>query len=116
MKFENIIRSIFLLFSKRKRYQKIEIKDNVPPIGNTNSSTIVLYRKNEQFSWARFKCPCGCGQMITISLSPDIVPYWETYIHTQNGRKTVTFQPSIWISMPNCNAHFYIRNSEVFWV
>lgn len=116
MKFDTIARAICRWFTKRKRYRKIEIKDDVPPVGNTNSSTIALYRKNGQFSWARFKCPCGCGQMITISLSPYFMPFWNVQVHKQNCRNTVTFHPSIWISMPNCSAHFYIRNNKVYWV
>jgi len=116
MTFDKIIRSIYRLFNKRKSYHKIEIKDNVSPIDSINSSTIALYRKNGQFSWARFKCPCGCGHMITISLNPDIMPFWKVQVHTMNGRNTVTFLPSIWITMPKCSAHFYIRNSKVYWV
>ncbi|MEW8441568.1 MAG: DUF6527 family protein [Candidatus Thiodiazotropha taylori] len=63
-------------------------------------------------TWAvAFKCPCGCGDSISLNLIGRR-PRWSAQIDA-SGKMTV--HPSIWRTS-GCTSHFWIRQGCIHWV
>lgn len=60
---------------------------------------------------AALLCPCGCREVIQLSLIKDDKPHWSAYLDRSG---TITFHPSIWRTK-GCRSHFFIRDSVVIW-
>ena len=56
-------------------------------------------------------CPCGCQEVIELSLSRASKASWS--LTTQCGRPTL--HPSVWRNT-GCRSHFWLRNGRVDWV
>lgn len=59
---------------------------------------------------AAMKCPCGCGDLIQLSLSENSHPRWRLA-----GTDT---QPTLFPSINRtvgCKSHFHLRNGSVLW-
>lgn len=62
--------------------------------------------------WAAvMMCPCGCGEVIELSLSSASKTYWILVIEA--GRPTL--HPSVWRNT-GCRSHFWVRRGRVHWV
>ncbi|WP_425456068.1 DUF6527 family protein [Cognatilysobacter terrigena] len=61
---------------------------------------------------AAFRCPCGCGDSVELSLIGTIRPAWKLHRDTA-GR--VTLSPSVW-RQRGCNSHYFIEHGRVRWV
>ena len=61
--------------------------------------------------WTCFRCPGGCGEAISLSMSPARVPRWFTTLDWLN-RPTVA--PSI-RKHNECGCHFWIERGGVQW-
>lgn len=107
----NIVNFIKTIFRKRKYKKILIIKNNssVTPVNNT----ITVVKKNSTYSWAKFKCPCGCGKNVTLSLTSNIKPYWVIKVDNDNR---VTLSPSIYLTNYPCRSHFFIKNNKIDWV
>jgi len=64
------------------------------------------YRK-----WAYFRCPCGCSEIIMLSLNQSRRPRWTVTLDNR-GRPTV--DPSV-RQTAGCFSHFWIRAGMVEW-
>jgi hypothetical protein len=60
---------------------------------------------------AVFVCPCGCQEVISLSLIGDDHPRWRSRLHLDG---TVTLSPSIWRKR-GCRSHFFIRRGKIVW-
>ena len=89
---------------------KTEVVEDFPDVLETDR----VYLVGDGFTpWsAAFLCPCGCGEVIKLSLIKNDRPRWRVRLHF-NG--TVTFHPSIWRNK-GCKSHFFLRCGRVFWV
>ena len=89
---------------------KTEIVEDFPYVLETNR----VYLVGDDFiPWsATFLCPCGCGEVIKLSLIKNDSPRWQVKLHF-NG--TVTFHPSIWRNK-GCQSHFFLKRGHVVWV
>lgn len=61
--------------------------------------------------WAIFKCPCGCGTVISLSLQKIHRPSW-TVEKSKTGRPSL--YPSVWQNK-GCCSHFWIKEGRVHW-
>jgi hypothetical protein len=61
---------------------------------------------------AMFLCPCGCRDVICLSLVQEDRPRWRVRAHA-NWRASV--YPSVW-RVAGCRSHFIIRRGKVIWV
>lgn len=67
---------------------------------------------DEECSWAAaIRCPCGCGDVIYLSLAEDASPSWRLTVH---GDKSVTLLPSVWRTV-GCHSHFVLYQGRIFW-
>lgn len=71
-----------------------------------------LYVLNQNTPWAvAFVCPCGCKDVIHLSLLESDSPRWE---FTSLSWRKPTLYPSIWRTR-GCNSHFFLRNGRIYW-
>jgi len=83
------------------------------PPKNTEVAVGKLYcvASSEKIKWSLFRCPCGCGNVITLSLQSIHKPFWKL-TKMNSGRPTL--HPSVWRNK-GCKSHFWIKDGRVFW-
>src|ERR1700741_298485 len=64
-----------------------------PPVSDLSDSDFVMVQSGRFLKWACFRCPCGCGEKISLSLAANRTPSWRVAVDWL-GRPTVT--PSGW--------------------
>lgn len=60
---------------------------------------------------AAFICPCGCNELISLSLIPKDSPRWTYHVSSSDP---ITLSPSVWRTR-GCRSHFFIRKGRVLW-
>lgn len=97
------------LFDTKPHYQLARI-DDMPDVVEDR----VLYLIGESNSpWvASFVCPCGCKEIISLSLIKTDTPRWQVRVSREGD---VTLTPSVWRTK-GCRSHFFVRRSRVIWV
>lgn len=71
----------------------------------------VIVRSGDFPKWAVFRCPCGCGDKLSLSLVSNRRPSWRVTADCL-GRPTVS--PSVW-QRGGCHSHFWLRRGNVEW-
>ena len=100
---------------KKDQFKKVIIVESGKSV-QIPSKTLVLTKKGNVFTWLRYKCPCGCGETISLSLSPMIEPYWAITIgKDKNKRPSVTITPSVYMRNTKCGSHYFITENKVNW-
>lgn len=61
--------------------------------------------------WVMFRCPCGCNEIITLSLQKVHYPNWQL---RERHERRPTLYPSVWRDV-GCYSHFWIEDGRVFW-
>jgi len=92
-------------------FRSLTVMEKTPKndsIGDRDFVTVVFKGKPV---WALFRCPCGCGHVVSLSLQRTHNPRWSVN-KTQKGRPTI--YPSIWQNQ-GCCSHFWIRDGRVYW-
>lgn len=56
-------------------------------------------------------CPCGCGEVLYMSLMQDSRPRWGMVEHRN---KTISLQPSVWRKI-GCKSHFFLKEGCIQW-
>jgi hypothetical protein len=56
------------------------------------------------------RCPCGCGDDISLNLDPTAGPCWRLI-----RRDPLTVVPSVWRET-GCESHFFVWRHEVDWL
>jgi hypothetical protein len=74
-----------------------------------NSFYVVSHAKAPR--WILFQCPCGCGEVVTLSMQRVHRPRW--YLRTSRNHRP-NLQPSVWRDV-GCMSHFCINDGRVFW-
>lgn len=76
------------------------------------SNYVYLIGEYRQPWSAMFLCPCGCKDVVALSLIRNDRPRWRAREHS-NG--TVTISPSVWRTK-GCRSHFFVQRGKVIWV
>lgn len=71
---------------------------------------LVLVGSAEKAKWVRFRCPCGCGEVIALNLMQSHYPRWTA---TRDATNRLTLSPSV--HSTTCGAHFFVRANRVEW-
>ncbi|OMP68715.1 DUF6527 family protein [Domibacillus epiphyticus] len=106
-KITNLIKRIFST-SKSKIYRSIyltELPDNL------SKDTIYILGEGKYLWSAALICPCGCQELLQISLHKDGRPKWEIAQHNDG---TVSLHPSIW-RQKGCRSHFWLKKGQIHW-
>lgn len=60
-----------------------------------------------------FKCPCGCGNLVLLDISPTMRSHKWKFQEVRAGY--ITLEPSIH-SESTCGSHYYIRENQILWM
>lgn len=60
--------------------------------------------------WLMLRCPCGCGQVRRVSVSPTVRPSWTLQM---SPGSTASLYPSVWLQQ-ECRAHFILRDNLAY--
>jgi hypothetical protein len=61
--------------------------------------------------WVMFKCPCSCGETISLPLQAPHNPRWSV---SPSAAGRPDLYPSVWRNK-GCMSHFWIEDGRVFW-
>ena len=94
-----------------QRKFKAHVVDDLP--SEPKPHLIYIEGQYGEEDFAKFLCPCGCNESITLSTLPITKSSWSI---KYNGvfKKNVTLTPSI-NRMIGCRSHFFIRKGKVVW-
>jgi hypothetical protein len=92
-------------------FGKLLVLEKTPSNESVKEKEFNLVSFRDKLYWAMFKCPCGCGNIITLPLKKPHSPRW-----TLNGNtvEKLTLYPSIWQN-EGCCSHFWIRDGRIVW-
>jgi hypothetical protein len=92
-------------------FAKIQVVEAPPTNDLIHAGEFFRVVRNGQDKWALFLCPCGCSQVITLSLQRVHKPRWGVTAG-EEGRPSLW--PSIWRDV-GCLSHFWIDHGRVYW-
>lgn len=87
---------------------------NIPkvlPSESVEPNRFYVVAHKEVLYWALFRCPDGCGEVISLPLRAPHNPRWSVHV-SPAGRATL--KPSVWRNQ-GCKAHFILEDGRVFW-
>lgn len=93
------------------RYSEITFKDKTPANEEVGKNEFIVVKYKGNNYWAMFKCPCGCENVISVSLQRIHKLHWWV-VKSRSGRPSL--YPSIWQNK-GCMSHFWIRDGKVYW-
>lgn len=96
----------------RPRFEGTVITGTPPKATEVGRVTFYVVARNGSGMWALFRCPCGCNEVVTLSLQNAHHPHWTLEMNS-SGRPTL--YPSIWRDV-GCFSHFWVRDGRVHWV
>jgi Family of unknown function (DUF6527) len=71
-----------------------------------------LYLIGESTPWAAaLLCPCGCGEVIHLSLLQYDFPSWCLQLDSAG---IPTLSPSVWRTK-GCKSHFFLKSGKIVW-
>jgi len=73
-----------------------------------DGQTLALVAGANSPKWLIMRCPCGCGEIRRISLSPQIPPAWHLTIEPG---PLVSLSPSVFLRR-ECRAHFVLSRNR----
>lgn len=85
-------------WGKQYTFETVEDRDSVK---NPKEDVVYVDRLNYRCD---FKCPCGCGDWITLNLLAEANPCWSIILNT--------ISPSIQRTV-GCKCHFFITNGFI---
>ena len=109
LKMKKIISQIILFLTFRTRPYQTEWVEDFPEKPRKKSIYIVGGR--EYPFEAKFFCPLGCGDILSVSIAPDHQKSWKVTEH-ENGALSIS--PSVWRTT-ECRCHFWIRKGRIVW-
>jgi len=105
----SLVEPILYLFGRKKRPFRCVFLKELPDKFLPN----VLYVLEEVAPWqVALLCPCGCKEVIQLSLLKDDDPKWALRL---SENKLPSLYPSIWRTV-GCQSHFFLRDGLILWV
>lgn len=95
----------------RTNFDAVIVMDKTPRNDAVGERDFVLVVYQRKPLWALFRCPCGCGNVISLSLQKIHNPNWRV---RKNRVGLPTVYPSIWQNQ-GCCCHFWIKDGCVRW-
>ncbi len=92
-------------------FPKIRVVEAPPKNDSIGRHEFFRVVRKGQDKWALFHCPCGCAQVITLSLQRAHTPHWSVS-SGKGGRPSM--RPSVWRDV-GCMSHFWIEDGRVYW-
>ena len=96
------------LLRNEVRYKTV-LCDELPD--NLEKRSLYLVGEDNTYWLAALICPCGCGDIIQLTLDIAGRPRWQANI---NKKLEVTLKPSIHRRV-HCRSHFFIKKGNLIW-
>jgi hypothetical protein len=74
-------------------------------------NTIFLVGEDGVLWFAAFLCPCGCGDLVQLSLHRQGRPRWTVQVEATG---LVSLSPSVWRQV-GCRSHFSVVRGRLIW-
>lgn len=94
------------------RFAGIETLDRAPKNREILGDKFYVVVTRSRQHWALFMCPCGCGEVITLSLQKVHDPHW---VVRKSRDSRPTLRPSVWRDR-GCYSHFWVSDGRIYWV
>lgn len=94
-----------------EKFTSVTVLEHPLKNSDVHENTLYLVAPGRNHKWVLFKCPCGCGHVVTLSLQKIHNPYWSL---TSELNGSPTIYPSVWQDTP-CYSHFWVRKGRVYW-
>ena len=91
---------------------KIEILKDNPNPDELKKNIVYVVVGGDRTKWAYLRCPCGCNDIIMLSLDRKLNPSWSVK-QDKFGRASIF--PSI-NKLAGCRSHFWIKKGKLKWV
>lgn len=92
-------------------FPKVIMVENAPNNNALEPGKIYCVAPLQIAKWVIFVCPCGCRDIITLSLQEIHNPHWSL---SKSSINLPTLYPSIWRDK-GCFSHFWLKEGRVFW-
>lgn len=96
-----------LLPGKALPYSAIIYPD---PPDEPKARRLYLVGEPGDYWMACMRCPCGCGETISVSMTKNAKPRWGF----EGSLERPSLHPSIW-RKTGCKSHFFLRNGQIVW-
>jgi len=114
-----LLQNIYTFLGKKSKklsfgkiyFERIIIKNQTPKNSDLKDQEFIEVNYKGKSYWVIFKCPCGCGEVITLPLIDTHDPFWEIS-RTIHNRPTI--YPSVWQNK-GCYSHFWIEDGKIEW-
>lgn len=100
-----------MLWSYKQFQYKIEIIPDNPNPNILKQNIVYVVGEKRFIKWAYVKCPCGCNDLIMLSLNKNRFPSWSVK-QDKLGRASIS--PSI-NKLDGCKSHFLIKKGKLIW-
>jgi hypothetical protein len=101
---------VWLRLLPRPQYLSYIVSEHPTP-DEIKDGMMLVVKDGTLEKWACFRCPCGCGQRIQLSLSQTRRPRWAV-LTDWLSRPTV--HPSV-RQLSGCKSHFWIKRGKIEW-
>ena len=92
-------------------FDSISVVDKTPENESVVDKEFIVVMHRNKPLWALFRCPCGCGYVISLSLQSVHKPHWNV---SKSSTNRPTLCPSVRQSN-GCYSHFWIEDGRVHW-
>ncbi|MGZ8236272.1 MAG: DUF6527 family protein [Methylobacter sp.] len=92
-------------------FHACEVVKLPPPNNEIPDGKFIVVIPSKEPKWALFRCPCGCGHVITLSLASGRIPQWRVRLE---GGIYPTLYPSV-RQLNGCYSHFLVRDGRIYW-
>lgn len=106
-----IVKFCSRLINKNQKIFKLRFLPEHPHKEDILENIVYIVDKNYK-KWAYLLCPCGCKEVILLSLLCSKNPSWSIKF---DFLQRPTVYPSIY-KLNGCKSHFLIREGKTFWI
>lgn len=100
--------SLTALLWHRQRLKAVWVSD-IPD--RLRVDHIYIAGENGYLWYIAMLCPCGCQEVLYMSLMPEGRPRWHIQ---QNADNTISLRPSVHRKI-GCKSHFFLKSSRIEW-
>ena len=87
------------------------IMDRHPNPEDMPTGMLVVVKDGERQKWACFRCPCGCGAKLQLSLNQTRRPRWSVGL---DWLRRPSISPSVY-QLNACQSHFWVKGGIIEW-
>lgn len=107
-----LIRYLLILLHVIKRPDLVgRVVAQHPAIEDLVAGVLIVVEDGAIQKWVCFRCPCGCGEKIMLSLAAQRRPHWTVTLDWL-GRPTLS--PSV-RQVTQCRSHYWVKRGKLEW-